>query len=106
MPQPGNVITVTLTGDPGATATFDIAGIAVNIPMTETSQGMYSGNFRIPDTTGNIRNASIIGRLSRNGRETLRPAQSAGPRQSPCDSQSVKDFAKGLVISKKLLYNG
>ncbi len=74
--QPGNVITVTLIGDAGCTATFDIAGIAVNIPMTETSQGMYSGNFRIPDTAGNIRNASIFGRLSKNGRETLRPAQS------------------------------
>ncbi len=36
---------------------------------------------------------------------TIRSAHS-GSRQSPCDSQSLKDFAKGLVISKKLLYNG
>ncbi|MHC9544847.1 MAG: copper amine oxidase N-terminal domain-containing protein [Vulcanimicrobiota bacterium] len=74
--QPGNVLTVTIIGDAGGTATFDIAGIAVNLPMTETSQGMYSGNYRIPETAGNIRNASIFGRLSKNGRETLRPAQS------------------------------
>jgi len=65
--QPGSSIMVTIIGDPGATATFDIAGIAENNPMTETSQGMYSGSFRIPDNTGNIRNASIIGRLTRNG---------------------------------------
>lgn len=74
--QPGDVITVTLVGDPGGRATFDIAGIAVNNPMTETSQGTYSGSFRIPETAGNIRNASIFGRLVMNGRESLRPAES------------------------------
>jgi hypothetical protein len=74
--EPGNVVVVTLYGDAGGTATFDVAGIAVNIPMTETSQGIYSGSLRIPENAGNIRNASIFGRLVRNGRETMRPAQS------------------------------
>ncbi|MDQ7825110.1 MAG: copper amine oxidase N-terminal domain-containing protein [Candidatus Eremiobacteraeota bacterium] len=74
--QPGSVITVTLAGDSGGTATFDIAGISVNNLMNETSQGIYSGSFRIPESAGNIRNASIFGRLTRNGRETMLQAQS------------------------------
>ncbi|MFH0803171.1 MAG: stalk domain-containing protein [bacterium] len=74
--QPGNVIVVTLVGDPGCKATFDIAGIGINIPMTETSQGLYTGSFKIPDTAGNILNASVFGTLSRNGRESMRPAKS------------------------------
>jgi len=73
--QPGNVITVSLLGDPGCKATFDIPGISVNIPMTETSQGVYSGSFRIPDTAWNVQNASIFGRLSRNSHESVRQAE-------------------------------
>lgn len=74
--KPGDVIVVTLVGDAGGKATFDISGIGVNNPMTETSQGIYSGSFKIPGNVGNIRNATIFGRLSLNGRESLRPAES------------------------------
>lgn len=75
--QPGDVIAVTLVGDAGGRATFDIAGIGVNIPMIETSQGVYYGSFKIPDNAANIQNASIFGRLNKNGRDTLRPADSS-----------------------------
>jgi hypothetical protein len=43
------VLTVTLLGDPGLEATFDITpGIADRQPMTETQAGRYTGEFAFP----------------------------------------------------------
>jgi starvation-inducible outer membrane lipoprotein len=57
------VVTVSVHGDPGLTATFDISpGIVDGRPMTETAPGHYSGQFSFPtDLTGGP--FTIIGRL-------------------------------------------
>ena len=43
------VVRVTLQGDPGLVATFDISpDIAKLEPMTETGEGTYAGDFSLP----------------------------------------------------------
>lgn len=69
--QPGDSLLVTLTGDPGCTATFDVYGLGQSIPMTETSPGAYSGTFKIPANASNVQSASVFGRLNRGGRESM-----------------------------------
>jgi len=41
----GETIAVTATGERGGTATFSIAGVATNVPMTESSAGTYKGSY-------------------------------------------------------------
>jgi len=43
------VVTITMLGDPGLVASFDISQqIAVREPMTETDEGAYVGVFSLP----------------------------------------------------------
>ena len=57
------VVTITVEGDPGLAASFDITpGIADRQPMTETEEGRYTGEFAFPlETVGGP--YTIIGRL-------------------------------------------
>jgi outer membrane protein OmpA-like peptidoglycan-associated protein len=43
----GKAIQVTLVGDPGLQATFDIEGGATGQPMRETEPGVYRGSFNV-----------------------------------------------------------
>ena len=64
----GDILNVTLTGTPGARATFRIAGIeaAHELPLTETAAGTYTGSFKVePDIE--IRNAPLFGMLQKDG---------------------------------------
>jgi hypothetical protein len=63
-PEGGRIrVTVTMLGDPGLGATFDITpGIAVRQPMRETEDGHYQGESLLPpDVSGGP--YSITGRL-------------------------------------------
>ena len=57
------VVTITIEGDPGLIARFDITpAIADRQPMTETAEGRYTGEFAFPlETVGGP--YTIIGRL-------------------------------------------
>lgn len=45
------VVRVTMTGDPGLAASFDISpGVAEREAMAETSAGRYTGEIALPDT--------------------------------------------------------
>jgi len=57
------VIDVTVVGDPGLAATFDITpGIVASEPMQEVSDGRYAGKFAFPpERTGGP--FTVIGRL-------------------------------------------
>jgi hypothetical protein len=59
----GAVVRVTIQGDPGLTASFDIyPGIVDRRPMRETAAGSYEGEFEFPrDTLGGT--FTITGRL-------------------------------------------
>ncbi|MCL5773138.1 MAG: copper amine oxidase N-terminal domain-containing protein [Firmicutes bacterium] len=69
--HPGDTLNVTIEGDPGCTASFDIFGVATKVPMREVSNGRYTGSFQIPSTARSVGNAAVFGRLSRGGRESM-----------------------------------
>lgn len=60
----GDVLTATLRGTPGGTASFSVPGIttAKTVPMKETSAGVYQGAFTIPKGL-TINGASLLGSL-------------------------------------------
>ncbi|WP_025322889.1 Ig-like domain-containing protein [Deferrisoma camini] len=43
----GDVLTVTMEGEPGGYASFDIKGVAQGIPMTEVEPGTYRGTYTV-----------------------------------------------------------
>lgn len=75
----GDNVQVTMQGDPGGQASFDLTGVFNNIPMTEQSPGRYVGTVQVP-YNANLANAQIIGRLSTSGGQAVYPVNvAAGP---------------------------
>ncbi|MDR7545347.1 MAG: copper amine oxidase N-terminal domain-containing protein, partial [Armatimonadota bacterium] len=64
----GGVVTATLEGTPGGTATFDIAGVASGIPMREIRPGVYQGTYTVR-AGDNTTAAAIFGHLRVGGQE-------------------------------------
>ncbi len=62
----GGTLTATLAGTPGGKATFSIPGVAEDIPMRETSPGVYSGSYTVTRGT-NAPRASVLGKLVARG---------------------------------------
>lgn len=62
----GQVVTATLRGTPGGTASFSIPGIeaAKSVPMRETAPGVYTGAFTVPNGL-NVRGATLLASLKR-----------------------------------------
>lgn len=67
--QPGQVVTVHMTGTPGFIATFDISGIKRDVPMVEVSPGLYVGSFVVGPGM-EIMRAPVAGKLRLNGLQT------------------------------------
>ncbi len=63
--QPGDTVQITLRGEPGGTATFDVGNYATGLSMTEASPGVYVGSYMIP-TGVNLSNVQITGHLQKN----------------------------------------
>ncbi|MGI4791582.1 MAG: stalk domain-containing protein [Janthinobacterium lividum] len=100
----GDVLKATLSGTPGGKASFAIPGIADDIPMHETSPGVYTGSYTV------VRNASatgaaVLGRLVAGG---VQSALIQAPGMLTIDSQPPKitDFGpaqNSLVESERPL---
>lgn len=60
----GDVLTATLRGTPGGTASFSVPGIAAakTVQMRETSAGVYEGTFTVPSGL-TVNGASLLGSL-------------------------------------------
>jgi hypothetical protein len=58
----GDTINATLQGTPGATASFSIPNIVDNVPMHETSPGVYSGSYTVTSRVY-VTGGAILGRL-------------------------------------------
>lgn len=67
--MPGDTLTVTLRGESGGVATFDITNVAMGVAMQETSFGLYQGSYTV-DQARQIPFASVAGHLRLNGRES------------------------------------
>jgi len=66
--QAGQVLTVTMVGEPGGQASFAIEGVADNIPMAEATNqpGVYFGSFTVRPQD-NVQNSRIFVTLARGG---------------------------------------
>lgn len=75
----GEILTVTLEGSSGGSATFTIPGIeqAKSVAMRETSPGTYVGNLAMPLGI-NVKNATLLATL-RKGSQTAPTLQAAHP---------------------------
>lgn len=62
----GDVLRATLSGTPRGKATFTIPGMAENVPMFETSPGVYSGSYTIAKGAA-ARDAAVFGKLVAGG---------------------------------------
>ncbi len=62
----GDVLTATLVGTPRGKASFAIPGVAENVPMKETSPGVYTGSYTVPKNKS-VSRAAVLGRLAANG---------------------------------------
>lgn len=64
----GDLLTVDVSGTPGATVSFDVKGLIPSTVMKETSPGFYRAVVEVPkDKT--VRNAPLVARLSVGGTE-------------------------------------
>lgn len=66
--QAGQVLTVTMAGEPGGQASFSIEGVAENIPMVEAGNqpGVYFGSYTVRPQD-NVQNSRIFATLTRAG---------------------------------------
>lgn len=65
----GDTVTVVAKGTPGSTVVFDFAGMARDVPMSETSAGTYQGTYRIAGQDS-ATNPPVAVRLTRSGLNT------------------------------------
>ncbi|MCW3058916.1 MAG: copper amine oxidase-like protein [Capsulimonas sp.] len=56
-------IHIEMRGTPGGKASFDIPGVASNIPLTEASPGRYAGDYKVPADIA-VEGAAVIGKLT------------------------------------------
>ncbi|MCA9792472.1 MAG: copper amine oxidase N-terminal domain-containing protein [Candidatus Eremiobacteraeota bacterium] len=69
-------LTVTMTGDAGGQASFDILGVLNNVPMREISSGRYQGEVTIgPGMV--VNQGTLVAHLTRNGQQAVREADRA-----------------------------
>lgn len=98
----GSVLKATLSGTPGGKATFSIPGVADNIPMAETSPGVYTGAYTVAKNIS-AQNAAVLGHLVAGGVES---ALIQAPGMVSIDSQPPKitDFgpAQNAVVESNL----
>ena len=102
----GDVLKATLSGTPGGKATFAIPGVAEDIPMHETSPGVYTGSYTVvknAEATG----AAVLGKLVAGG---VQSALIQAPGLLTIDSRPPKitDFGPaqdaGVESERPLIY--
>lgn len=71
--QPGDTLTVTMTGTKQANASFSILGAMNEIAMSEISPGRYEGRLTIPNGL-NVSNGTLVTYLRKDGRELIQEA--------------------------------
>ena len=66
----GETLTVTIRGNPGGQATFDIFGVAQGVAMAEVSPGVYRGTYTVRPND-NVLTAGIFGHLRVGGQDAV-----------------------------------
>ena len=68
--RPGNVLSFSLSGTPGATVTLEIAGATKTLQMSEVQPGEYAGDYTIRSRDKLTAASTVTARLMKNGRTT------------------------------------
>ena len=68
--RPGNVLSFTLNGTPGATVTLEIGGATNTLQMNEVQPGEYTGDYTIRSRDRLTATSPVTARLLKNGRTT------------------------------------
>ena len=89
----GDTLTATLAGTPGGKATFAIPGVAEDLPMRETSPGVYTGTYTVPKSA-NAPRASVLGKLVAGG-VTSALIQAPGTLTIDTQPPKITDFGPG-----------
>ena len=102
----GETLSATLSGTPGGKASFAIPGVTDNVPMTETSPGVYEGTYTVPRGVS-IAHAAVLGKLTFAG-ATSPLVQAPGTVTVAGQPPKVTDFgpAKGATVesARPLIY--
>ena len=102
----GETLLATLSGTPGGKAGFAIPGVVENVPMTETSPGVYEGSYTVPRGVS-VAKASVLGRLTFAG-VTSALIQAPGTITIAGQPPKITDFgpAKGATVetARPLIY--
>lgn len=102
----GDRLVVTVMGDPGGQASFDLLGVVNGIPMRETSNGRYEGEFVVrPDMQ--VDKGTLVARLRKDNKEAVlesRRAVTIASSNQSMGSDSNNSFqvtpAPGSVVSQ------
>jgi len=99
----GDTIGVTLIGDPGKTAVFDLGDVKKNLPMQEVSPGRYVGLYRVAEKD-QFSDLTIIGHLE--GEHGTRASREAEGRISTSTlSRSQLLFQRGKASMEQGEYD-
>lgn len=74
--QPGDRVVVTVVGDAGAQATFDLVGVANSLPMQETSSGRYEGEWTVRSGLASNQ-VPVLAHLSKGGQSVAQESRRA-----------------------------
>jgi len=101
----GDRLVVTVTGDPGGQASFDLLGIVNGVPMREIASGRYEGEFVVRPGM-QVDKGTLVARLRKNNKEAVlesRRAVSISSTGQPLGNDSSNSFqvtpAPGSVVS-------
>ena len=100
----GQPLNVTMHAQPGGSAAFSVGAIAKDIPMRETSAGVYTGTY-IPAAGSSVQNAPVVTRFtSSNGTVVTSTLDQpvtidAGQPVAPTVSSPVVDQAVGDTVT-------
>jgi hypothetical protein len=85
----GELMSVSLRGTPGGSATFDIGPYVAGIAMSERSPGDYSGSYRVP-AGASFADVPVIGHLRANGVDASMSSSVVSASSTP---PGISDFA-------------
>lgn len=99
----GSTVEFTLRGTPGGTASVQIPGVIKDVPLKETTRGVYTGSFTVPNnskTSITVSRATAIAKLAVGREEKLIQASTTFQvdNQPPAISATTPD-ANGRVNS-------
>lgn len=106
--EQGHVVAVSILGDPGLTATFDVSGMFDGRAMSEGPAGTYRGSFAVPqgvqgkiEVTGHLLHPPSGAKAAATTTSPLDLWISPAPQPVGCTSTMMQDFderLKGMTV--------